>query len=178
MSSWPPGTQCPRPEPGRARPAVAHGLFGAWTLARASLPPPSTYLGGAIGAGLCARRHRLPRLWRMAAPQSVAIYKVSGCPPSRHRSSPLEPYPSKSGTSPHNLLRLDTPSLAVPPGWTTFPLEVRLSPAYQPLQQDRSSVGSGRPRSGRRAKAGTPLGKPAPRTARPLHPNPHPHRLT
>ena len=63
-----------------------------------------------------------------------------------------------------------------PPSWTTFPLEVRLSPAYQPLKQDRSSVGSGRARSGGRAKAGTPPGKTAPRTARPLHP--HPHRLT
>ncbi len=95
-------------------------------------------------------------------------------PNARDRSQTV-PTPARVGLPPHNLL-LDATSLAVPPRRTTYPLEVRLSPAHQPLQQAHSSVGSGRARSGRRAKASTPPSKPAPRTARPLYP--HPHRLT
>ena len=39
---------------GLARPALAHGLFDAWGLARACLPPPSTYFGGALLARVFA----------------------------------------------------------------------------------------------------------------------------
>ena len=46
----------------------------------------------------------------------LRIPRVAGstCRPSPRPLSPLEPHPSKSGTSPHNLRRLDAPSLAVP----------------------------------------------------------------
>ena len=38
----------------RDRPTVAHGLLEAWGLARASLRPPSTFLGGALMAPVFA----------------------------------------------------------------------------------------------------------------------------
>ena len=84
------------------------------------LPPPSTCLGGAIGVGLCARRHRLPRLWRTAAPHCcVDRSRLSPSLSTRRRApdratTAYPPHPSKSGTSPHNLL-LDATSLAVLP---------------------------------------------------------------
>ena len=67
-----PGTQCPRPAPGRTRSARPHGLSSAWGRTRSAPPPSSTPLGGVIGARLCARRHRLSQLWRTAAPDRRA----------------------------------------------------------------------------------------------------------
>jgi hypothetical protein len=170
---------------GLARPALAHGLFDAWGLARACLPPPSTYLGSAIGAGLCARRHRLPRLWRTAAPHCRADPpRLSPSRSTRRRAPdraataypPREPHPSKGGTSPHNL-RLDTTSLAVPPRRIAAPsksVDPRpISPYNKPLRPS----GPAEPQAPRRrAKTRTPPGQRAHRYSEALHP--HPHHLT
>ena len=46
-----------------------HGILAPNAHERSqTVPAPSTPLGGAIGARLCARRHRLPRLWWTPAP--------------------------------------------------------------------------------------------------------------
>ena len=133
------------------------------------LPPPSTCLGGAIGAGLCARRHRLPRLWRTAAPHCcVDRSRLSPSLSTRRRApdratTAYPPHPSKSGTSPHNLL-LDATSLVVPPRRLVSPSKSvylrPISPYNKPVHP------SGRARSSRRAKARTPAGQRAHRTAR------------
>ena len=165
-----PGTPWPatgaRPCPLRPRPRSLRRLG-----ARPRLPsaPIDLLRRRAIGAGLCVRRHRLPRLWRTTAPHCRADRpRLSPARSTRRRAPdravtaypPREPHPSKGGTSPHNL-RLDTTSLAVPPRRIAAPsksVDPRpISPYNKPLRP-----------SGRTRAPSTPgaAQRPAPHQAR------------
>ena len=141
---------------GLARPALAHGLFDAWGLARACLPPPSTYFGGALLARVfaldltvcpaCGGRLRL--IAALTDPTSVRRdLQGVGLPTEPSPLIPLErPHPSKGGTSPHNL-RLDATLLAAP-SKSVYPRPI--SPYNKPLRPS----GQAEPQAPRRRAKG------------------------